>query len=132
MRDLLIADAVLTAFIPAERWFQLGSVLDVPVKPFAILRWITPVAGDARGTYAHQLRVEIYESRGSYLKTDEALGGPYRAGGVYDILYNAFGVTGTDGYIAQADFLGNSGDDVNADYKSNMKYSSWQIIGREL
>lgn len=132
VRDLIIADTALTAFIPAERWFQLGSVLDVPVKPFAILRWITPVPGNASGSYAHQLRIELYEARGSYAKTDAALGGPYRTGGLYDILCNAFGVTGSDGYIAQADFLGNSGDDVNVDYKANMKYSSWQIIGKEL
>lgn len=132
VRNLLIGNAALTAFIPTERWFQVGNVLDVPRKPFAILRWITPVAADARGSFAHQLRVELYDERGSYKDLDAALGGPYLAGGVHGVLSAVLGHTGADGYIAQADFLGNSGDDVNVDYKANFKYSSWQIIGRYL
>lgn len=132
VRNLLIADAALTAFIPTQRWFQVGNVLDVPTKPFAILRWITPVAGDAAGTFAYQLRVELYDDRGSYKDIDAALGGRYLTGGVYSILSAVMDHTGSDGYIGQADFLGNSGDDVNTDYRANFKYSSWQIMGRGL
>lgn len=130
---LLVGSAPLTALIPTERWFQAGNVIDVPRKPFAVLRWITPVPGDARGTYAHQLRVEAYDERpGSYKRIDELLGDPYSGGGVYDVLSGIMGLTGSDGYIAQADYLGWSGDDVHVEFKANFKYSSWQIIGRNL
>jgi hypothetical protein len=130
VRGLLVADGSLTAVIPTERWFQAGAVLDVPVKPFAILRWISPVAGDARGSFAHQLQVQIHDDRGSYKRIDELLGGPYRTGGVYSILAGIAGLAGVDGYVAQADYLGDSGDDVDVDFKSNTKFSSWQIAGR--
>lgn len=132
VRDLIVADAGLTAFIPTQRWFQVGSVLDSPPLPFGILRWITPVPSDAAGHYMHQLRIELYDKRGSYKGIDAALGGLYLSGGIYPIFKNIMAHTGSDGYIAQADFLGNSGDDVHVEYKANFKYSSWQIIGRGL
>lgn len=133
VRNLLIGNGALTTLIPTERWFQLGNVVDVPVKPFAILRWITPVAGDARGTFSKQLRIEVYDKRpGSYQTIDQILGDEHTGDGIYGVLSEAFGITGADGYLAQADFLGNSGDDVNIDFKANFKYSSWQIIGRSL
>lgn len=132
IRNLIIADAALTALIPPERWFQAGSVLDVPVKPFAILRWISPVAGNARGTFGHQFRIDVHDERGSYKRIDSILGGPYKTGGLYPILKGLMGVAGVDGYIAQADFLGDSGDQEHVDYKSNMKFTSWQIAGRNL
>jgi hypothetical protein len=130
VRNLIVADASLTAVIPPERWYQLGAVVDVPEKPYAVLQWITPVAGDARGTFAHQFQVRIYDKRGSYERIDALLGGPYRTGGVYAVLAGILDVTGVDGRVVQADYLGTSGDDVDIDSKSNVKYSSWQIIGR--
>lgn len=130
LRDLLVANASLTAVIPAVRWYQAGAVLDTPKKPFVVLRWLSPVAGDARSTFAHQLQVAVYDDRGSYKQIDQLLGGKYRTGGVYPILAGIAGVTGSDGYIAQADFLGDSGDQEDIDYKANMKFSSWQIAGR--
>lgn len=130
VRDLLIADAALTALIPSERWYQAGAVLDVPLKPFAVLRWLSPVAGGAAGTFAHQFQVHIHDERGSYKRIDEILGGPYRAGGVYPILAGIAGTGGTDGYVAQADYLGDSGDQEDEGFRSNTKFSSWQVIGR--
>ena len=130
IHSLLVADVALTAVIPSERWYQAGAVIDVPPKPFAVLRWLSPVPGDAKGTRAHQLQVQVYDERGSYKRIDDLLGGPYRSGGVYPILAGILGVTGDDGYVAQADYLGDSGDDVDVDFKANTKFSSWQVIGR--
>lgn len=130
LRGLLVADGSLTAVIPTERWYQAGAVLDSPPKPFAVLRWLAPVNGDARGTFAHQLQVAVYDNRGSYTRIDQLLGGKYRTGGVYPILAGIAGVAGVDGYITQADYLGDSGDQEDIDYKANLKFSSWQIVGR--
>jgi len=132
VRNLLLADPALTALIPTSRWFQAGAVLDVPPKPFAVLRWIAPVAGNARGSFARQLRVDVHDERGSYARIDRILGMPGRIGGVYSILSQAFGVTGVDGYISQADYLGDSGDQEDLDLRSNFKFSSWQLVGRDL
>lgn len=126
----LVADSSLTAQIPTERWFQLGSVVDVPRKPFVILQWLSPVRGDAKGSFAHQLQVRVFDDRGSYTDIDRILGGPHRSGGVYAVLNGLVDFTGADGRVTQCDYLGTGGDDVDPDYKANTKYSSWQIIGR--
>lgn len=132
VRDLIIAEAQITALLPADRWFQAGAVLDIPVFPFAILRWLSPVRSDS-GRDMKQLQVAVYDRRGSYETIDQILGDPDRVGPtVYTILAGSAGVSGSDGYIAQADYLGNSGDQEDTDYKANMMFSSWQIAGRNL
>lgn len=130
VRDLLIATPALTAVIPPERWFQMGAVIDVPPLPFAILQWLSPVRSNG-GSDMHQLQVKIYDQRSSYEQIDRILGAPYKAGpSVYTVLTEVADHAGSDGYVAQADYLGNSGDDVDIDYKANMRLSSWQIAGR--
>jgi hypothetical protein len=130
VRGLIVGTPAIAALIPTERWFSAGAVIDVPLKPFAVLRWLSPVRGDARGSFSHQLRVDVHDERGSYDLIEEILGDPYRGGGVYDVLSKAFGVTGPDGYIGQCDYLGHSGDQEDAEYGTNYKFSSWQILGR--
>ena len=132
VHQLLTSTAELTAVIPTERWFQLGSVIDVPPMPFAILKWLSPVRSNS-GTDMHQLQVAIYDRHGSYKRIDDLLGGPFKTGvSVYSVLSAVAGLTGPDGYVAQADYLGHSGDDVDVDYKAGTKFSSWQIAGRSL
>jgi hypothetical protein len=130
VRDLIVANGTLTAVIPTERWYSPGGVLDHPVFPFAILRWIAPVSGAAKGSFSHQLRIDVHDRRGSYDRIEAVLGGPYRSGGVYPIIAGIAGVTGVDGYIGQTDFLGDSGDQEDEVYGSNYKFLSWQIMGR--
>lgn len=130
IHQLLSGHASLTPLIPTDRWFQAGNVLDVPRKPFATLRWLAPVAGDARGSFSHQLQVAVYDKRASYSDIDRILGGPHRSGGVYPLLAGIIQLEGPDGRVTQADYLGDSGDQEDIDYKANFKYSSWQITGR--
>ena len=130
IHQLLTSQIGLIAVVPASRWFSPGAVIDMPPKPYVILRWLAPVGGDARGTFAHQLQVIVHDKRGSYDQIEELLGGPHRTGGVYPVLKNITDYVGPDGRISQADYLGDSGDDVDVDQKSNTKYSSWQIAGR--
>ena len=49
---------------------------------------------------------------------------------MYSVLSGVMDLVGTDGRVAQADYLGHSGDQEDIDYKANMKFSSWQISGR--
>lgn len=133
VRNLLVANGTLTGLVPTERWFQAGNVVDVPPKPFVILRWLAPVSGDAQGTFAKQLRLEVYDNRpGSYKRIDDVLGNQHLGTGVYGVLSTVMDHAGADGYVAQADYIGQSGDEVDVDLKANMKFSSWQIIGRSL
>lgn len=130
MHQALVGDASLTALVPTERWFQLGAVIDVPRKPFVVLQWLSPVSGDARGSFAHQLQVRVYGDRGSYALIDTILGGPHRSGGIYSVLAGMENLEGPDGRVTCCDYLGTGGDDSDVDYKANLRYSSWQIVGR--
>lgn len=132
IHQLLVGTGALTAVIPTERWYQFGAVEDNPKLPFAILKWLSPVRSNS-GSDMHQLQVVIYDKHGSYKRIDDLLGDRYKSGvTVYSTLAGIAGLTGTDGYVAQADYLGHSGDDVDVDYKANKKFSSWQIAGRSL
>jgi hypothetical protein len=72
----------------------------------------------------------VHDERGSYARIEQILGGQYKVGGVWPILNGIMDVTGADGRVTQADFLGDSGDQESDDYGTNYKFSSWQIIGR--
>lgn len=132
IHQLLTGTGPLTALIPPERWFQAGDVKDVPRMPFAVLRWLSPVRSTS-GSDLHQLQVAIYDKRGSYKRIDEILGDRFVSGvTVHSVLSGVTDLLGPDGRVAQADYLGHSGDQEDIDFKANMKFSSWQIAGRSL
>jgi hypothetical protein len=130
--QLLTAQAGLVATVPVARWYQAGRVIDVPVFPFVVLRWLAPVAGNSPNRYLKQLRVEFYTERGSYSGADAFLGTPDLGTGVCGVLSGLTDHVGTDGRITQADYLGHSGDQESEEYKCNLKFSSWRMIGVDL
>lgn len=131
IRNLIIAQPTITALIPPSRWFAPGSVVDTPVKPFAVLRWLAPVPGNGRRTL-NQLRVDVHDVRGSYKRIEDILGNPDTGGGVYEVLSGVLQHVGADGRISQCDYLGHSGDQEDPTYGTNFKFSSWQVIGVNL
>lgn len=132
VRNLLIGSSALTALIPAERWYAPGAVVGTPIKPFAVLRWLAPVASDARGRFLRQLRVDVHDKRGSYALIEQVLGNPDVGGGVYGVLAPLLQYTGVDGRITETMYLGHSGDQEDDTYVTNYKFSSWQLIGVDL
>lgn len=132
VRNLLLANATLTALVPAERWYAPGAVVDVPVKPFAVLRWLAPVASAARGRFLRQLRVDVHDTRGSYVRIQQVLGSPDKGTGVYGVLSAVSQLVGVDGRITEMNYLGNSGDQEDDTYMTNYMFSSWQVIGVDL
>lgn len=132
VHQLLTAQAGLVAVVPADRWYQAGAVLDTPVKPFVVLRWLAPVQASVTTRYMRQLRVEFHDKRGSYVQSDAFLGCPDKNNGVYAVLSPLVHFTGVDGRIAEATYLGHSGDQEDETYNTNMQFSSWRMIGVEL
>lgn len=130
--QLLTGTPALVAHVPAGRWYQAGNVVDTPVKPFVVLRWLAPVPSDARGRFLKQLRIEHHAQRGSYALADAFLGSPDLNNGVYAVMAGIANLVGLDGRITQADYLGHSGDQEDATYNTNMKFSSWRVIGVDL
>lgn len=123
----LTATTALTDIVPAARWYGAGAVVDVPVKPFVVLRWLAPVPGATR--WLNQLRVDVHDERGSYERIDALLGNPYSGGGIYDVLTGLVDYVGSDGRITQCDYLNHSGDQEDDVYLTNYKFTSWQVIG---
>jgi hypothetical protein len=129
----LTAQAELLAFAPAARWFQAGAVVDNPVKPFVVLRWLAPVPSAlATGRFFNQLRVEAHDVRGTYSRIDAFLGSQHTNTGVFKYLEPLTQYTGVDGRITEATFLGHSGDQEDPTYNTNWKFSSWRVIGVDL
>ena len=124
----LTASAELTAIVPAGRWYEAGAVVDQPVKPFVVLRWIAPVPSNS-GRWLNQLRVDVHDERGDYSRIEQLLGNPYAGGGVYALLSGLLDYVGPDGRITQCDYLNHSGDQEDEVYGTNYKFSSWQVIG---
>jgi hypothetical protein len=126
---LLTSTPALTGIVPAERWYQAGAVKDTPRKPFVVIRWIAPVPSTGSGRWLNQLRLDVHDERGDYSRIDALLGNPYSGGGIYDLLTGLADYVGADGRITQCDYLNHSGDQEDEDYKTNYKFSSWQVIG---
>lgn len=129
---LLTTTPALTAVVPAARWYAPGAVVDAPVKPFVVLRWLSPVASAARGRFLRQLRVDVHDTRGSYSRIDALLGNPDTGGGIYGVLAPLVQFVGIDGRITETTYLGHSGDQEDDVYQTNYKFSSWQVIGVDL
>lgn len=125
----IISAPAVTALIPAERWYQAGAVVDIPPKPFGILRWLSPVPSTGSGRWLNQLRVDVHGERGDYSVLDAVLGNPYSGGPIYDVLTGLVDFTGPDGRITQCDYLNHSGDQEDEVFSTNYKFSSWQVIG---
>lgn len=132
VHQLLTAQAGLLAVVPLARWYQAGNVVDQPIKPFVVLRWLAPVQASVTSRYMRQLRVEFHSERGSYAAADAFLGSPDKNDGVYGVLYPLANFVGVDGRITEATYLGHSGDQEDETYKTNMKFSSWRMIGVDL
>jgi hypothetical protein len=131
VQGLLTGSPALVAIVPAARWFRAGNVVDVPVRPFVVLRWLSPVRLGS-GRDARQLRIDVHDERGSYTKIQALIGSRDLGTGVYGVLAPLTDYVGSDGRITQCDFLGTGGDLEDDVYKTNYSYSSWQLIGVDL
>jgi len=132
VRNLILSTPTLLAVVPADRWYAPGGVVDSPPKPFVVLRWLAPVTGNAKSTFAKQLRVDVHDKRGSYQKIEQVLGSPDKGTGIYGLFSAVHDLVGVDGRITQMDYLGHSGDQEDDTYMTNFKFSSWQVIGVDL
>lgn len=121
--ELITADQEVTDMVPAVRWYERGAVEDSPTKPFAVLVWLTTVPASG-GRYLHPLEVWVHDNRGDYSLIEATLQEVKR------VLSGATQYAGTNGVrLVQADFTGQSGDLDDPDRGTNVKNSSWLVVG---
>lgn len=124
--NLLTTDATLLGWLPADRWYERGSVPDKPVAPFAVLAW-QGVAAVGRGrTGLPRLTLWVYEPRGSYATIDNAL----RRATI--VLEGASDYTFAGERISQADFEGSSVDLYDDIYRANARNAGYRVVGSGL
>lgn len=77
IHDLLTANTTLTNMIPADRWIQGSAMLNVPERPFAVIRFGGFLRGitrkDGSGIRTARLEVWGHWDRGSFLGVDDLL-----------------------------------------------------------
>jgi hypothetical protein len=118
---LITGDSTVTDVVPA--WYDRSAVLDTPETPYGVLGWEPELAkGGRRWTYS--LNVYVHDNRGDFNRIDAALKA------VRALLEGTLQYTGLDGTIVQADYRGTSGDQVDQATGTNVKFSSWEVVGR--
>jgi hypothetical protein len=124
MHQYLTSQSALTSIVPALRWYQAGNVVDVPQKPFVVVRWLAPVP--LAVSFGRQLRLDVHDNRGSYAHIDAF------NKAVQPILNSVIDLQGSDGRVTECSYLGNGGDQEDETYGTNYSFTSWQVIGVDL
>lgn len=118
IRDLIIADEVLTSMIPAERWNGSRSMTDTPPRPFAEIRF----GGGQRGM-AHierrRLELWIHDDEGSYTLIDDV---------IVELKRVLDGVE-HQGNLMSCKWVSDSTDLYDGGHHTNTKSSGFECIG---
>lgn len=121
--ESLTSDQQLLDLIPKERWLENSAGLDIPVSPFAVQTW-GPHDSPMRALPARTFGLYVHDNRGGYNTLDSVLS---RA---TDVILSVIDVQQGDSHVAEATFLGASGDLDDPEYKTNMRYVEFRIAGR--
>jgi len=125
MYHLLTTDPTLAALLPAEKWYERGSVPDAPTTPFAVLAWQgDTVAGPGRKL--PRLTIWFYQSRGNYNIIDELLRETTK------LLSDVQQYEHEGQRIAQVDYEGSSVDLYDDVYRCNARNAGYRVIGSGL
>jgi hypothetical protein len=121
MYEALITDATLIALVPAERWLERGSVVDVPSRPYVVHACLgtAPVSGRNAWVWG----VWVHDERGDFNRIDDVLTK------VQARLTGLQQFVGTDGRLVQADWQSTSEDGFDDATNTNVKQSTYQIVG---
>lgn len=122
---LLTTDPTLVGFLPADRWFERGSVKDSQATPFAVIAW----QGESRVSGMRKLpRVTIwfYQTRGSYSLIDKLV---RRTCEVMDEVQQ---YTHAGERIAHAGYEGTSVDLYDEVYRANARNVGYHVVGSGL
>ena len=122
LRNKLIADATLTALVPASRIFASGSLEGrIILKPFIVVRVDDDVPGPYPGAWRTTATLWCHDDPGSYLRLGAILSACRLA-----LIGSASGLSGA---IA-GQWLGNSGDLSDDDFGTIVRYITFSLNGK--
>lgn len=123
MYELLTTHAPLTALVPAEAFFEAGSTRDRPTRPYIVIGWL-PALAKAGGRFVNICEVRVHDERGSYARIRQ-INGVVRA-----LLNGVEQYQGSDGWLTQCSYSGDSGEQVDQDSNTNLQATTWAVVGR--
>jgi hypothetical protein len=123
MYELLIGHTPLTALVPVGNFYEAGSTKDRPHRPYIVIGWL-PQLRKASGRYASVCEVRVHDERGSYARIRQ-VNNIVRA-----LLLGVEQFQGSDGWLTQCSYAGDSGELVDTDANTNLHITSWEIVGR--
>lgn len=123
MYELLTTHTPLTALVAVEKFYEAGSATDRPIRPYLVLGWL-PDLQKSSGRYVRLFEVRAHDERGSYalLRQVQAV--------VKTLLEGVEQYQGSDGWISQCAYAGNSGEIVDSDSNTNLITASFEVVGR--
>jgi hypothetical protein len=123
MYELLTTHAPLTALVPVEAFYEAGSTTDRPGRPYVVLGWL-PQLQKASGRYASLFELRAHDERGSYtrLRQIHAV--------ARDLMESVLQYQGSDGWLTECSYAGNSGEIVDPDSNTNLITASFEVVGR--
>lgn len=125
MYELLTGHAPLTALVPVGRFYEAGSTEDRPYRPYVVIGWL-PMLRKASGRFVRPCEVRVHDERGSYALIRD----------INEIVTALLGgvqqFQGSDGWLTQCSFTGDSGELVDQDTSTNLQFTSWEVVGRTI
>lgn len=116
-----------TADIPAERWFQMGSVDENPPTPFGLYRLSGTFPGVTKRSKVKSVSVEIWvhDEPGDYSRIEGIL---KQIEDTFDSVVHASAAEGES--IGSANFESRSPDLNDDGFKTICKMTNYTIVGR--
>ena len=123
----LVSDGVLLAYIPVTRCFSINNVPSNPKKPFAVIKWTGTNNGIPQSNNGVQgVQIWVHGEEGSYAVIDIII---ERTKYVIQEIKDSKAEKGS-GIIACTRWNNDSGELLDLDRRTNVRYTQWQIIGR--
>lgn len=122
IRNMIINDEALLDFIPADRWFGSGAVVDTPARPFAEIRFggVFRAMGPVK---RRRLEVWVHDEEGDYTQIDDIIRELKR------LLDGAEHVFYEDTELIRSEWVSDSTDLYDDKYRTNTKSTGFDVIG---
>lgn len=127
---IILADAGLTALIPAERWREAHNGQDdTPPRPFAEYRWgLTSQSVSPRNPVrSAALEIYVHDDQGSYDSKINPVIARLRA-----VLEAATGSVGIDSSLTAAEWQEDGPDAYDDGHRTAVRYTRYRVIGTGL
>lgn len=123
MYEILSTHAPLLALVSADHMYEAGSTEDRPIRPYLVIGWLPQLLKPGR-KYTSPCEVRVHDERGSYARLRDV------NDVVRTLLKGVEQYHGSDGWLVQCDYAGDSGELTDPDSGTNLMYTSWEVVGR--